>query len=95
MFEKRKYSNYSIEDLKNAVLKCKSISCVLKELGLKPAGGNFNTIKRKLQTFKINTEHFTGSTWNKDQQLKDWSDYTRASALKPHLIKERGLKCEM
>jgi Zn finger protein HypA/HybF involved in hydrogenase expression len=43
---------------------------------------------------KINTDHWTGSAWNKDQQLKDYSDYTKVSNLKPHLIKQRGHKCE-
>lgn len=44
---------------------------------------------------KVDTTHWTGQAWNKGEQLKDFSDYTRAYRIKPHLIKERGHKCEV
>ena len=35
-----------------------------------------------------------GQGWNKDDQLKDWSQYSKISSVKPHLINERGHRCE-
>lgn len=91
---KYQYKNYTDEDVFEAVKECKSIAGVLKKLGLRLAGGNYNTIKNYLQKFNLNTEHWKGQGWNKDDRLKDWEDYKRIGRLKPHLIKERGHKCE-
>jgi len=67
---------------------------LLKLLGLKPVGGNYANMKRKLQQIGANCEHWTGQAWNRDERLKDWTAYTRVNSLKSHLIKERGHKCE-
>lgn len=85
---------YSNEDVRNAAKEVQSMRALLKRLGLKAAGGNYANMKRKLQLLEIDCSHWTGQAWNKDQQLKDWSDYKRASKLKPHLVKERGHQCE-
>jgi len=90
----RKYANYTDQELAEAVTKSKSISQVLKLLGLKAAGGNFNTIKSKIAKLNITTEHFTGQLWSKDLRLKDWKEFRRCKNLKQHLIKEKGHKCE-
>lgn len=52
-------------------------------------------MKRNLQRLDADTSHFTGHAWNKDEQLKDWSDYSRVANLKPHLQKVRGRACEL
>lgn len=88
------YRNYTDEDIKQAVTNNKSIAGVLKELGLKIAGGNYANMKRNLQRLNLDTSHWTGQAWNRGERTKDWSDYTRASKLKPHLIKEQGHKCD-
>lgn len=64
------------------------------KLGLRPVGGNYANMKRRLQQLQIDTSHWTGQAWNKGEQLKDYSKYTRIAHLKPHLIKLRGNKCE-
>lgn len=33
---------------------------VLRKLGLKPAGSNYDTIKRKIKELKLDTSHMTG-----------------------------------
>lgn len=33
---------------------------VLRELGLKPAGSNYDTVKRKIKELKLDTSHMTG-----------------------------------
>ena len=90
----RKYRNYTDEDIIRLSKEVKSIAGLLRALEIKAVGGNYNSIKRHLQRLNIDTTHWTGSAWNKDQQLKDWSDYTRVVNLKPHLIKERGHECQ-
>lgn len=42
-----------------------SIRQVLKELGLKAAGGNYSQIKKYIEKFNIDTGHFKGKAWNK------------------------------
>lgn len=58
------------------------------------AGGNFIHAKKNLQKLKVDTSHWVSTSWSKGARLKDWSQYTKAVHLKPHLIKERGHKCE-
>lgn len=86
--------NYTDDDFIIAVKESKSIAGVLKKLGLIVAGGNYSTVKRKIQILNLNTSHFTGMLWSKGDRLKDWSHYTRAYGLKKHLIIERGNICE-
>jgi hypothetical protein len=90
----RKYRDYTDEQIVEYAKEVKSISGLLKKINKRPTGGNYAHIKRLLQNLNINTDHWTGQAWNKDQQLKDWKNYTKGVHLKPHLIKYRGLKCE-
>jgi len=67
---------------------------LLRTLGLKPAGGNYINMKRNLQRLGVDTKHWTGQAWSKDQQQKSLDSYVLASALKPHLIRARGHRCQ-
>lgn len=91
----RKYRNYTNEDIINNAKEVKSLAALLRSLNLKEAGGNFNSIKRKLQILNIDTSHWTGQGWNYNEQLKDWSKYTSSVHIKKHLIKLRGHTCEI
>lgn len=66
----------------------------MKALDLRAVGGNYANIKKYLQKLQIDTSHWTGQGWCKDQQLKDWSNYARNKQIKKHLIKLRGHQCE-
>ena len=90
----RKYRNYTDEDVIKAAKEVKSIAGILKKLDLKCAGGNYAHMKKTLQRLEVDCSHWTGQAWSKDQRLKDWQDYSKVDNLKPHLIKERGHKCE-
>jgi len=57
---RRKYSD---EELVYAITKCRSIRQVLLMIGLKPAGGNYKTIKEKISALQINIDHFEGKGW--------------------------------
>jgi hypothetical protein len=86
--------NYTDKDIIKHSKNVISLAQLLKKLGLKPAGGNYANMKRNLQRLNVDTSHWKGQAWSKNQQLKDWSNYTRGERLKPHLIRERGYKCE-
>jgi len=98
------------EQLQLAVDNSLSIAEVCRQLGIRPVGGNYKTIHRKLAFYQISTEHFTGQVWNvgtryrpikKAQSLdlilvKD-STYCSSSGLKQRLFKEGVLepKCQV
>ncbi len=90
----RTYRGYTDEQVIAAAAEVKSMAQLLAKLGLKVAGGNYANMKRILQRLDLTCDHWRGQAWNKDQQLKDWSEYTQVSSAKPHLIKKRGHKCE-
>lgn len=90
----RKYRNYTDEDIIKISKEVTSIAQLLERLDLRKAGGNYANMKRNLRRLDVDTSHWTGQAWSKDQQKKDWSEYTRAVNLKPHLIRERGHQCE-
>lgn len=89
-----KYLAYSNDDIIKIVPTVFSIAGLLKGLGLRPVGGNYINIKRKLQKLNLDTSHFTGQGWSKDKQLFDYSDYTKSVRVKKHLTRDRGRKCE-
>jgi hypothetical protein len=90
----RKYRDYSNEDIIKFAKEVKSIAGLLLKLNLKPAGGNYANVKNLLQKLNVDTSHWTGKAWNKNERLKDWSKYSRVVNLKKHLINSRGHKCE-
>ena len=55
---------YTVDDVRRAVLDSCSTASVLRELGLRPVGGNYRTITRIIQDNHIDTSHFTGKGWN-------------------------------
>lgn len=58
--------DYSYENLKSAVEKSKSYLETLRNLGTTSKGGNYNTLKRKIKEYDIDTSHFLKSGWNKN-----------------------------
>jgi len=89
------YKNYTDEQIIESAKAVKSMAQLLKSLGLRFAGGNYINMKRNLQRLNIDTSHWTGMAWNKGQQLKNYSEYTRAGNIKKHLVKTRGSACEL
>lgn len=85
---------YTDEDIIKHTKEVKSIAGLLRRLGLRPMGGNYDSIKRQLVRLEVNTEHWTGQGWNKNEQLKNWDDYIKPSTLKKILLKDRGHRCE-
>jgi hypothetical protein len=90
----KKYRNYTEEDLTLAVKNSKSLSQVLKAINLKAAGGNFDSLKNKIAKLELDTSHFTGQLWSKNQRIKDWKSFKRTKNLRIHLIQEKRHRCE-
>ena len=84
---------YSKEEFINAVNTSKSIASVIKKIGLIPAGGNYMTVKTKIQEYNLDTSHFTGNGWNKGNYLP-LSSLKSTASLKKNIIRERGNQCE-
>ena len=55
---------YTKDDVIKAVADSKSIADVLRQLGLRPVGGNYKTIHAIISELKLDTSHFTGQGWN-------------------------------
>jgi Zn finger protein HypA/HybF involved in hydrogenase expression len=55
---------YSLDQLQEAVNDSVSVAQVLKKLGLKVSGSNYDTIKRNIKNNNIDDSHFTGQGWN-------------------------------
>ncbi|GAB4319687.1 MAG: hypothetical protein Kow00117_09330 [Phototrophicales bacterium] len=89
---------YNEDTLRQAVADSYSYAQVLKLLGIKPAGGNYETLKRRIEQLQIDTSHFRGHGWNGGQRaivtrkyrLEDVliknSPYKQSSSLKKRLI---------
>lgn len=66
MNNRRRWNN---DQLKNAVEKSYSFRNVIKILGLKPTGGNYDQIKKYIKEQDLSTLHFTGMVWNKGKKF--------------------------
>ena len=99
--------SYSESDLKEAVKTSTSLRQVLQKLKVVPAGGNYETTKKRISKFGIDTSHFTGQGHYRG---KTHTNHTRALTellvsdklysshkLKKRLIREgiKQHKCEM
>ena len=101
-------SQYTKEDVINAVAENKSIAGVLRQLNLRPIGGNYKTIHRLIKEYGLDTSHFTGQGWNvglgfkPKQSIKDEeiyvenSDYRCSWRLRERYKKTTGINyCEV
>ena len=61
---------YSEEDVRNAVADNVSIAGVLRQLGLRPVGGNYRTVNQLVKSLQLDTSHFTGQGWNVGLKFK-------------------------
>ena len=101
---KRKYSE---ADIVAAVSENYSIAGVLRQLNLRPIGGNYKTVHRYIKDLQLDTSHFTGQGWNvglkfrpkgsmddRDVFVKD-SNYRCSWRLRERFKKTKGINyCE-
>jgi len=55
-----KQRRYTDDELVAAVATSHSIRTVLEKIGLTPAGGNYETVKKHIQELNLDTSHFLG-----------------------------------
>ena len=106
MSKKRKWTEAQFIDAVNSSL---SYAQVSEKLGLKIAGSNSDTVKRKIKELKLDTSHMTGKAWNQGERftivkpakplgeiLVEHSTYTNSNTLRKRLLKEgiKEYKCE-
>lgn len=97
----KRSKNYDKIQLEEIVKKCFSIAGVCRELGIRPIGGNYRTIKYYIKAYNIDIIHFTGQGWNVGEKYKKInkaiplneilvkdSTYTNINELKKKLVKE-------
>lgn len=62
--------------LSEVVKSCKSVAEVIRVLGLRPGGGTHQFLRSRIDEYRIDTSHFTGSGWLKGQSA-DTSEAVR------------------
>lgn len=98
---KRKWTD---EQFIEAVVSSLSYAEVIRKLGLKPAGSNYDTVKRKISELNLDISHMTGQAWNQGNKYKpikqakplseilvEHSTWINTNNLRKRLLKE-GIK---
>lgn len=98
---KRKWTD---EQFIEAVALSLSYAEVIRKLGLKPAGSNYDTVKRKISELNLDISHMTGQAWNQGNKYKpikqakplseilvEHSTWINTNNLRKRLLKE-GIK---
>lgn len=103
---KRKWTD---EQFIDAVKNSLSYAQVINKLGLKVAGSNYDTVKRKIKELNLDCSHMTGQGWNCGEKYKaikqirplsevlvEHSTWINTNSLRKRLIKEglKEYKCE-
>lgn len=89
------------EQFIEAVKTSLSYAEVIRKLGLKVAGSNYDTVKRKISELNLDTSHMTGKVWNQGdryrpirpkqpigQILVEHSKYVNTNNLRQRLLDE-------
>ena len=102
-------NSYTDEQFIEAVKTSFSKAEVLRKLGLKPCGGNYDTFNRNVQRLNADISHFTGQGWNVGDRFKpvrekrpinevliENSTWVNTNHLRERLLKEgiKEHKCE-
>lgn len=103
---KRKWTD---DQFTEAVKTSMSYAEVLRKIGLKVAGSNYDTVKRKIKKLNLDSSHMTGKAWNQgdryrqvkpkqpiEEILVKHSKYVNTNNLRKRLLNEgiKERKCE-
>lgn len=86
------YRAYTPEQVRDAIIKSYSLAGSLRCLGLKPCGGNYQTIKKYIHELRLDVSHFTYSNWNKGRYFSV-DRYRNVGLLRAALIRLHGQQC--
>lgn len=70
---------YTKEYLEKLCKNSFSYAEVLRKSGRVPCGGNYNSLKHKIEEFNIDISHFTGKIWNKGKTKNNHSSIFQQS----------------
>lgn len=73
------------ENLKNVISQSRTYSEVLKRLGIRAAGGNFNTLKKYIKKYEIDITHFEAHTV-RNEKLSDFRNKFIKKNIQDYLI---------
>ncbi len=95
-FETMSQRKYSDTKFIEAIRRSTSYRQALAFLGLKPAGGNYTALKRRITQLGLNTSHMTGQGWNRGlvrSPKLPLSDYlNNKRSIQSHKLKLRLLR---
>lgn len=86
------------EEYEQAVRNSHSIAGVCRQLGLKPAGGNYRIIHQVIEQYHLDISHFTGKGWNVGLTFKPQKEkplekiLVKNSTFQSYKLKKRLLK---
>jgi predicted RNA-binding Zn-ribbon protein involved in translation (DUF1610 family) len=63
-----KYEKYTKQILEENAVHCKSVTDLMRTIGIKMTGNSHALIKNKLVKYGIDTSHFTGKGWNRGRR---------------------------
>ena len=95
---KSKWKSFSEEEIREIVLNSKNNAEVAEKLGYSKTGGSsFRAIKQMYEYYNIDTSHFLGQGWNKNNF--DYSRFQKGKVIKSAsaiyaIVALRGHKCE-
>ena len=93
-----KWKLFSEDEIREIVKKSRSYRDMAERMGYKPDGGSTSkTMKELIKKFNLDTSHFLGAGWNKENY--DYSRFEKGSKIhrgsaNNALIALRGRKCE-
>ena len=88
------YRNYTDQDIIQFVQESSTLAEVLRKLGLKAVGGNYQTLKKNILRLDIDTSHMSGMNWRKGLRYEDITNYKSKTFLRRRLLETRGNICE-
>lgn len=94
-----KWRTFSKEEVEKIVAESYSIREVARKMGYSPnGGGTASSLKNMIKEYNLDTSHFTGQGWNKENYNYDSFDLgtyrARGKTFAAPLIKLRGHRCE-
>jgi hypothetical protein len=91
-----KTKKYTESQFKDAVASSISIRQVLDKLGLKKAGGNYASCRKRINELQLDTSHFRGQGWAKGKTFtpkRELSEYlSNSQSIQSYKLKNRLIK---
>ena len=69
-FKRRGTTSWTDETLRSAVATSRSYAEAIRKLGLIPAGGNYDAVRRRIDALALDTSHMTGKGWSRGRRVE-------------------------